>query len=37
MGFSSGEAAEEVFIKEWLLKHPKLGEVGEAERILLET
>jgi Domain of unknown function (DUF4157) len=30
-------AAEEIFVKEWLLKHPKLGEVGEAERILLET
>jgi hypothetical protein len=35
--FSSGEAAEEVFVKEWLLKHPKLGEVGESEKILLET
>jgi hypothetical protein len=36
-GFSPGDAAEEIFVKEWLLKHSKLGEVGEAERVLLET
>jgi hypothetical protein len=36
-GFSPGVAAEEIFVKEWLLKHPKLGEVGAAERVLLET
>jgi len=34
---ATGRAAEEVFVKEWMLKHPKLGEIGEAERTLLET